>query len=80
MDNVQPVFLGCVEERSLTVDILVIEAQACFEEQVEALLLAFPADIEEDCLLIVIFEVRVGSMLDEKSHQIEGLFMVYEYG
>ncbi len=60
----------------MPVHILVLEAQAFFEEEIETLDFAFSTDIEEDCLLVAIFEVGVGAVADEELHDGVGYFVV----
>ena len=43
-------------------------------------MLSVSADIKENSLLIAIFEVRIGSIIDEQFHDLERLFLIDEYG
>lgn len=80
MYDVESIFLGGVVEGSLPVDILIIEVESLLEQEIQALLLALPADIEEDGLLVIILEVCIRAMLNKQLHEFVRLLVIYEYG
>ena len=80
MNDVQSVFLGGVEEGCLSVDIFLLEVESLLEQQFQAFEFAISADVEEDGLLVVVFEVGVGSVVDEEFHYFVGLLVVDEDG
>lgn len=80
MYNVESIFLSGVVEGSLSVDILIVEVESLIEQQIQALLLALPADIEEDGLLVIILEVGICAMLNQQLHEFVGLLVIDEYG
>lgn len=80
MYDVESIFLGGVVEGSLPVDILIVEVESLLEQQIQALLLALPADIEEDGLLVIILEMCIRAMLNKQLHELVRLLVIYEYG
>ena len=65
MNNVEAIFFGCVKERSLSIDILLFKIESFLKKEVKTFLLSISADIKQNCLLVAIFEVRVGSIVNE---------------
>ena len=80
MNDVQSVFLRGVEEGCLSVDIFLLEIESLLEQQFQTFEFAISADVEEDGLLVVVFEVGVGSVVDEEFHYFVGLLVVDEDG
>jgi len=80
MDYVQSVLLSRVEQRGLAVDVFVLQTHPLVQEQVQTLFLAFPADVEQDGLLIAVLEVGVGSEADKQFHDVVRYFVVDEDG
>ena len=80
MNNVQPIFLSCVEQWCLPVNILIIQIESRLKEQIQAFLFALSANVEKDSLLIIIFEVSVGPVIHKELHKLIGLFVVYQNG
>ena len=80
MNDVQSIFLRGIEEGCLSVYILLLQVEALLEKQFETFEFAISADVEEDGLLVVIFEVGVGSVVDEEFHDFVGLLVVDEDG
>ena len=76
MDYVQSVLLRSVEQSSLSVDVLVVQVQACLQQQLQTFLLPLTAYVEQDGLLVVVLEVRIGTMTHQQLHQLVRLLMV----
>jgi len=49
----------------LAVNIFVLKVESLFQQQVQTLLFALPANIEQDSLLIAILEMRISPTTDE---------------
>ena len=78
VDDVEPIFLGSIEKRSLSVYILFFKTESLLEKEVKTLFFPISADIEKNGLLVAVLEVRVSSIVNEKLHNFERLFVVYE--
>ena len=80
VDDIDSIFLSRIVERCLAIQIGIVKVQAPLEQEIQAPLLAIPTDIEKNSLLKIIFEVGVGSVLDEQLHDFIGLLVVNETG
>lgn len=78
--DVEPIVPAGVVERSLPVDVRLVELNVPFDKVLEGARLAVPANVEEDGLHETILEVGVGPFFDEELRHSEGLFVVGEEG
>lgn len=78
MYDIDSVLLGDIEQRSLAVDVLFIKRKPMVQKQVKAFLLSLSADIKKDGLLIIVFEMRVGAVVQKQFHNFIRLLMIDE--
>jgi len=63
MNDVDSVLFGHIKEWSLPVNIFIIQRKPMVEQQIQTLLLSLSTDVKQDSLLIIIFEMGVGSVV-----------------
>lgn len=80
MNNVESVLFGGIKERSLSVNVLFLKTETLVEKKVQALFLSVPTDVKKYSLLVVVLEVRVGSMGYQQLHNFVALFVVNQNG
>jgi hypothetical protein len=66
--DVNSVLLSDIEQRSLAINILFIKREAMIQKQIKAFLLSLSADIKKDSLLVIVFEMRVGAVVQKQFH------------
>ena len=69
-----------IEQRSLAINILFIKREAMIQKQIKAFLLSLSADIKKDSLLVIVFEMRVGAVVQKQFHNFVWLLMINEDG
>lgn len=64
--NIETILADGVEERGLSVDINLVQTESMAQEYLCTLVLSFPADVEEDGLIVIVFVFGVGAVANQQ--------------
>lgn len=79
VDHIDPIFVYGVIHRSLSIDVLLIDSQSFSGQIIHAPRLSFFANIEHDRLLMLVFEMQVRTMLDQRFHNLKTCFFIAQH-
>ena len=78
MNDVESILFGGIEKWGLPINIILFKIESLLNKEVKTFFFAISADVEENGLLVAIFEVWVSSIVNKKFHDLIWLFVIDE--
>lgn len=78
MNNIESIFLSCIEKRCLPKSIVVFQIKPFLKQKIKTFLFPLPTHIKKHSLLVTILKVRICSMFYQQLHDVVRYLVVYE--